>query len=467
MPQRVRSALTVLLLVLMGAAGSAIAQASGGDAIEPIHVVDDFMLGARAGTDAFGNGVGFVTWPDGGGELELSTVNIESGSDLALPDQEDPIEVFRVRHDINSWGGFTHAFSDDAATVWQLRDWSAFAGMRFWYKGDGRGGTVQVDLFDNRNPDANGDTAERFFHRFVDDTTEWRQIEIPFADFRRRTDFQPGGAPDDGLTLSQVWGYALGFPPGEGVSHLANVVLYGRAGDVAEGVVTVQFLDAAVDLPEGGKATLRLGLSAPSDEAISVRVFVQAGTAEALRDLVTASQLVVFRPGQTEASVTVSALDDSKYEGDEDALAVLDSPLNAAVGFQKRVTLFVRDDDARDPGLLADFDRGTDRIVGKEAVVRRIELLANTPQARPHQDRFEAAALSPWRSSMTETRRERGRWFGPTNSRRQPAPARMRRYGSLRSATAPLTAILAGATPSGRPTRMILPMCRTTAKDIS
>ena len=35
-------------------------------------------------------------------------------------------------------------------------DLSGYAGLLFWYAGDGRGGQVQVDLFDNRNPSATG-----------------------------------------------------------------------------------------------------------------------------------------------------------------------------------------------------------------------------------------------------------------------------------------------------------------------
>ncbi|MCB9455649.1 MAG: hypothetical protein H6671_06650 [Anaerolineaceae bacterium] len=43
-------------------------------------------------------------------------------------------------------------------------------------------------------------------------TPGWRQFTIPFDLFQRRTDFQPSGAPNDGLGLDQVSGYAFGFP---------------------------------------------------------------------------------------------------------------------------------------------------------------------------------------------------------------------------------------------------------------
>jgi hypothetical protein len=116
---------------------------------------------------------------------------------------------------------------------------------------------LQVDLFDNRNPNLTGDSAERWFYRFVDDTTEWRPIEIPFSSFARRTDFQPGGAPNDGLGLDEASGWALGFPPGEATSYVARVEAYGSSGVVAEGVVTVQFADTLVRVDEGDVGELR------------------------------------------------------------------------------------------------------------------------------------------------------------------------------------------------------------------
>ena len=54
------------------------------------------------------------------------------------------------------------------------------------------------------------DTAERFEASFTDDFTGWQEVVIPFTDFVRSDD-QPAGAPNDGLTLSDVWGY--GFEP--------------------------------------------------------------------------------------------------------------------------------------------------------------------------------------------------------------------------------------------------------------
>ncbi|HRQ39532.1 MAG TPA: carbohydrate binding domain-containing protein [Chloroflexota bacterium] len=55
------------------------------------------------------------------------------------------------------------------------------------------------------------DTAERFDASFVDNFSGWRQIFLPFDDFQRSAS-QPAGAPNDGLTLTEVWGYGFNLP---------------------------------------------------------------------------------------------------------------------------------------------------------------------------------------------------------------------------------------------------------------
>ncbi len=368
---------------------------------EPALRLVDFEGGVPAARDAFENPIGFSTWQDGGGALALSAVAIEPGDPLALPEQEGVEHVLRVDHRIASWGGFTQAFADDAMTRWIPVDLSGYVGLRFWYAGDGRGGTVQVDLFDNRNPSLTGDSAERWFHRFVDDTTEWRLIEIPFSSFARRSDFQPGGAPNDGLGLNEASGWALGFPPGEGTSHVARVEAYGDSGVVTEGVVAIEFAEALTRVDEGAEGELTVVLSEASDEAVSVRVFVQADEATAFRDLVPANELVVFPPGVTEATVTFRTLPDGRHEGDERALAVLDGPRGGALGFQRRAVIEIQDADPFDPDLIAEFGDGADGFAaGEGTTARAVELLSTAADARPGQPAsFEGALSFAWEGS--------------------------------------------------------------------
>jgi beta-glucanase (GH16 family) len=69
------------------------------------------------------------------------------------------------------------------------------------------------------------DTAERFEASFVDNLAGWRKVTIPFSSLTRSLD-QPAGAPDDGLGLTEVWGYGFELPAtGSGSFYLDQVSL--------------------------------------------------------------------------------------------------------------------------------------------------------------------------------------------------------------------------------------------------
>ena len=369
------------LLALLALVATAVAQ----DAL-PLY---DFAEGVPVGEDPAGNQVGFPIWQGGSSTIELNAVEVDPSAELALPDQDGTVSVLSVLHEIGSWGGFTHAYTDADASSWRPLDLSAYDGIRFMYKGDGQGGTVQFDFFDNRNPELPGDSAERYAYRFVDDTTDWRMIEVPFDELFRRTDFQPGGAPDDGLTLSESWGWALGFPPGEGTSYVYGVEAYGTAGAAAEDELTVQFASPVFRLPEDGEVEVVVELSEAAGEAVSIRVFVQGDSATPMRDLVARSELLVFPPGVTEASMVVRAIDDGTFEGEERGALTLGNQRGADLGFLRRAILVIEDDDEPVPGQIEDFEHGVGPMTSETARLSTHELLATTPSARPNQERFE------------------------------------------------------------------------------
>ena len=165
-------------------------------------------------TDEFNNAIGFAPWGDTEGNVALSLNEMDDSSVLA------------INYDIGAWGGFSHVLSDDGES-WTGQDWTTHNALQFDLYGNNTGAMIQVEIFDNRNPDITGDSAERWFFRIADDYEGWKQFTIPFANFQRRTDFQPGGAPDDGLGLNEVSGYAFGFPAGTGAqtAYLDNVAL--------------------------------------------------------------------------------------------------------------------------------------------------------------------------------------------------------------------------------------------------
>jgi hypothetical protein len=117
--------------------------------------------------------------------------------------------VLTTQFTVGDFGGFGVDFAAAGSTGPQ--DWSGTDGFGFWFHGANSGLLYQAEILDNRsNPSA--DTAERFDYDFADNFVGWRYIRIPFAAFERATDFQPAGAPNDGLTLTEMWGWAVVLP---------------------------------------------------------------------------------------------------------------------------------------------------------------------------------------------------------------------------------------------------------------
>jgi len=115
------------------------------------------------------------------------------------------------------------------------------------------GGTVSEDLvfpqvmaIDYVRVYQGPDSAERFDSSFVDDFVGWQQVELAFVDFSRSSE-QPDGAPDDGLTLTEVWGYGFGLPDGGSASGYLML----------DQVRLVQFPKIVTNLNDSGPGSLR------------------------------------------------------------------------------------------------------------------------------------------------------------------------------------------------------------------
>ncbi len=98
------------------------------------------------------------------------------------------------------WAGVQMLYSAPA-------DWSVYKNFDFWFHGNNTGNPMRLEIFDNRQAGSTADTSERFEYRFTDDTSGWKHFTLPWSSFSRRSDWQPDGAPNDGLSLSQVWGF--------------------------------------------------------------------------------------------------------------------------------------------------------------------------------------------------------------------------------------------------------------------
>lgn len=180
---------------------------------EPI-LIADFEQGVAYVSQADGPAIGFVPWGDATANAIIGITQVMPFTELAIPLSVAPNQIMRIDYNIGAWGEFTYAFSD--GYTWLSQDWTHHYAFSFWLHGNNTGQIVQIELFDNRDPESNADSAERFFYHLLDDYGGWQHFTIPFAFFHRRSDWQPNGAPDDGFNLDAVWGFAFGFPGGVG-----------------------------------------------------------------------------------------------------------------------------------------------------------------------------------------------------------------------------------------------------------
>lgn len=323
----------------------------------PAALLDDFELETLpTGQDDFAP-IGFVTWSDGSG-VAVTPLLVEAGDELALPEQEGTNTILQLDTQVggSGWAGFTHAFADEAVSAWTPRDWSAYEGISLWLFGRKSGGTLYVDLLDNRNPDSRGDDAERWTYEIDDDYSGWRYLKIPFADFQRKE--IGNGAPNDGLNLTALHGYAIGafgsVPMGPQTHYVDRVAPYGIAPIRP---VEVSFAEASYSVRESGQATVSIELSKPATQTVSVTYTAGPTLATPGRDFEPVGGTLTFAPGETAQSFRFIPVDDALHEDQEQLMIVLTTVEGAEFGFQRRAMLTIRDDDEPDPQLLFDFER--------------------------------------------------------------------------------------------------------------
>lgn len=95
-----------------------------------------------------------------------------------------------VVYDVPS-NGYAAVFSNDLP----FRDWRGYSAIQFEFYGWGSGDEITFEIYDNGN--------EIFQARFDDNVNGWQTITLPISDFVRGS-WQPSGAPNNGLTLSDV-----------------------------------------------------------------------------------------------------------------------------------------------------------------------------------------------------------------------------------------------------------------------
>ena len=116
-----------------------------------------------------------------------------------------------VGYTVTSYGGFSH----DLATP---QDWTAYDGLSFWVKGTNSGQQVEYEIKAGGPDGENGQLWQGFF---TDNVNGWQKVQIAFANLKKRTDYQPGGAPNNvAPDLTKIWGYAVNLPGGGATNTL-------------------------------------------------------------------------------------------------------------------------------------------------------------------------------------------------------------------------------------------------------
>ncbi len=205
-------------------------------------IIHDFETELDRGTGRYDSPLGFSTFTDG-----PSTVTLERTTDYPpMPAAATGNHVLRVDMDVRSWAGFVYLFFDEATTAWSAVDWRAADGISFWFHGNGTGTTVFIDVLDNRAPCSRRDDAERYFLNIVDDTEGWRLVSVPFRDMRRKE--IGNGAPNDGLGLAEVHGWALGaLSTGGPASYFVDDVRLWADDDNTAQITHPFFIETPID----------------------------------------------------------------------------------------------------------------------------------------------------------------------------------------------------------------------------
>jgi beta-glucanase (GH16 family) len=321
------------------------------------EMVDDFESGLPSGEDAYGNGIGFVTWGDfwTGTTVEITTTLVADDAPLARPCQTGDTHLLQFDANVNGWGGLTHAFENEDVDTWVTQDWSTYEGISFWLYGQNTGNDLLFEINENRNPGSTVADTEIWSHGFKDDFTGWRLFLLDFdADFIRKE--IGNGAPNDGFTRGEVHGWAFGTLNTAGqtvVYYLDNVMVYGNTG--SDQPLSVAFDLGKVSVNEGQTANLTVELTREHDQAVTVQYTTAEATARVGQQYTPVSGTLTFPAGTLTQTISIPTHHDGKHTRNVNVAVNLHED-NTPLGFQRRAILTIVDIDPADPTLVDDFE---------------------------------------------------------------------------------------------------------------
>ncbi len=251
--------------------------------------------------------VGWFPWGNQAGNVKLDVTQQERGGNPAN-------HVLSGQYLIPA-GGYG-GFSLNRATA---EDWSGYGGIRFyWYASQPTkpasptaGDDIAIEIKDG-GPD--GEHSElwttTFKDNWSDDGNRWKLVEIPFSQFKLRTDYQAGsgGTLDGKFSRTDAWGFAITLPPGKAAPvgfAVDQFELYGTASPATSATVTVDPLTTVVN--GGQSATVHIGVKtsdgSPLAQDVAVGYAPGAGTAVAGTNFDAFGGTLTFPAGAASGSV--------------------------------------------------------------------------------------------------------------------------------------------------------------------
>ena len=116
--------------------------------------------------------------------------------------------------------------------------------------------------------------------------------------------------------------------------------------------------DTGTIAENGGVATVSANLSSPATDDVTIALAL-GGAATAGTDYSASTQSLTIPAGQTSASMTLTATDDTSFEADELILVGIDSATGATLGAPRTLLVRIADDDEPAPGERTPEETGT------------------------------------------------------------------------------------------------------------